>query len=1178
MAVREPVRRATGTNLLETARNYDDLQVKTLYEAVDSSTTGFTVNEDVNNADDEDGTDSSDDPEETITASINYELSRASSLETSRDAARGAKLLFEYKNSMTGVTVADITASDDGKVIYYQFNDKGNVISVRDELGYAQFAKYESGHENTPSAVSKLQKAVINRLRRADLSSVGAGASSATVWQQIVDAPNLASVDETAGGRCLNLKSMKLVRKSASGDLYYRQKVTLEKGKTYTLSAFAKAEDVEKNGSGEGAFMRIRPVTEGAAPTVISASLEGDTEDDMEQGLPTDGWERQRVIYAVPSGSGTVDLYVEFANNGASGAAWFAAPQLEEVVIANSVNLLSNGDFLLTQAESGGSRTFPVDWAKGKGVGGSSAIGVFERETNPTSNPYDPYPKELSGKYLKLISGAQKEAKDTYFYQNVYMSGKKGDVFFAGGWASAKAMPGSTAGAWQFALVVQFYCKPTGKSSYKWYTGKGGKLPFNSEWVGWQAAGGAVGAPYKYSQMREYLTYKGQPNVGKFSNVFLFREVFGKTFLYDKDKRMTDAGTLSGQKAGMEYDKQNNLISYRKPGVAKEDRKKYTYKMTYGGGEDEKKKHLVRTTTSPERQVAKYAYDKYGNRTAQRATDKNGKTFIRTETEYDVKGNYAVSKTDARGKKAEMAVDPRNGLLRWAKDPAETQVSYTYDASRRMTGVSATTEEGTYKNGYTYEDDRLKTVRHNTSADPVDDVVYTFEYDALGAQTEVKVAGHTLSKNVYSQTDRSHRLEDSVFGNGGKLSNTYDPFDRVIGVSYDGETNPRYKYAYGADGKVAYVTDTHLGRTHWTEYDQAGRPMQSTTWDGVLDSQNPVERGKLLYRTTLKYDKYNHLALFGERVPGKDEARPVQKKDKNGNPVYENGQPVYERDASGNIKYEPADDDGTDNITTKYSYDRDDRVTKIAYDEKDEERSLQYKYDKLGRVAQVMVQNGGVVYEIDEDELAENDTDGCTGDVHTIIYQYADGGQGANSASTRVTRIVHDGVNAQLDYAYDELGNIVAESCDLDGNTNEYRYDKLGQLVRASVRNDTTCDANDMMWVYTYDLGGNMLKKEGYPKLASIDNELPATPTKVIEYTYDAEWKDLLVSYHDTSGEAKPIQYTPDTLPQMPDGMTYFHMGNTYRHDGWTYEWQAGRQLKSMTHKNAQGVQDKKLE
>jgi RHS repeat-associated protein len=1068
---------ASGTNLLETAQNYDGLQVKTLYEAVDASATGFTENEDVDNSDDEDGTDSLEDPVEIVTASINYELSRASSLETSKgtetNVTYGAKLLFNYMNSATSVTVVDDTDSNDGKALVYQFNDKGNVISVKDELGYAQFTKYESGHENTPSAVSKLQKAVINRIRRADLSSVGAGASSDAVWKQIATAPNLISVDETAEGRCLNLKSMKLVRKSATGDLYYRQQVTLEKGKTYTLSAFVKTDDIEKNGSSEGAFMRLRLTTGNAETVAASASLEGDTEDDMEEGLPTDDWERQRMTYTVPSGDGTMDLYVEFVNNGISGTAWFAAPQLEEDVVANSVNLLSNGDFLLTQTESGGSRTFPLDWVKGKGVGSSSAIGVYERESDPTSNSYDPYPEKLSGKYLKLISGAQKEAQDTYFYQNVYMSGKKGDVFFAGGWASAKAMPGSTAGARQFALVVQFYCKPKGKSSYKWYTGKGGKLPFNSEWVGWQAAGGAVGAPYSYAQVRVYLTYKGQPNAGKFSNVFLFREEFGKTFLYDKDKRMTDVSTLSGQQAGMEYDKQNNLISYRKPGVAKEDRKKYTYKMTYGGGEDEKKKHLVRSTTSPEEQVAKYTYDDFGNKTAQRATNKDGKTFIRTETAYDDKGNYAISKTDARGKTATMKVDPRNGLLRWAKDPAETQVSYTYDLSGRMTNVSTTTDGSTFQNDYTYEDDRLKTVRHNTSANSSEDVTYTFEYDVLGAQTQVKVGTQVLSTNVYD-TDRSHKLLHSEFANGGLVANTYDQFDRIEGVRFDGDTVDRYEYEYGANGQVSQVTDNLLNRTHYTEYDLALKPKRSTTKNAT---------GDILYRATLKYDKYNHLTGFGELVKG--------------------------RDAVG-------DDDGTEAFLTTYEYDKDDRTTEVQYE--DEDHRVNYEYDAVGRVSKKTVLNG------------ENERE--------ITYGYLAGGQGSGSTTPLVSKITQP--DLILEYEYDDVGNITKEtrkaSASDEGSSITYTYDKLGQLTRVNDPFDTTAGEDGTTWQYVYDLGGNILSKSYYVFTTGTVGAVIGTST----YAYgDANWKDKLTGYKIGTADELPITYDVIGNPLSYNNWTY---------------------------------------
>ena len=65
----------------------------------------------------------------------------------------------------------------------------------------------------------------------------------------------------------------------------------------------------------------------------------------------------------------------------------------------------------------------------------------------------------------------------------------------------------------------------------------------------------------------------------------------------------------------------------------------------------------------------------------------------------------------------------------------------------------------TYRNDYGYDDQgRLISVTHNTTG-AASDVRYDFAYDALGARTEVKVAGHTLSKNIYNEEDRGHRLE-----------------------------------------------------------------------------------------------------------------------------------------------------------------------------------------------------------------------------------------------------------------------------------------------------------------------------------------------------------------------------------------------------------------------------------
>ena len=68
---------------------------------------------------------------------------------------------------------------------------------------------------------------------------------------------------------------------------------------------------------------------------------------------------------------------------------------------------------------------------------------------------------------------------------------------------------------------------------------------------------------------------------------------------------------------------------------------------------------------------------------------------------------------------------------------------------------------------YTYEEDRIKTVSHNTTDDTATDVTYTFDYDDLGRKTTVKVGTQTLSTNVY-ENDRNGLLQEVQYGNAAR--------------------------------------------------------------------------------------------------------------------------------------------------------------------------------------------------------------------------------------------------------------------------------------------------------------------------------------------------------------------------------------------------------------------------
>ena len=60
----------------------------------------------------------------------------------------------------------------------------------------------------------------------------------------------------------------------------------------------------------------------------------------------------------------------------------------------------------------------------------------------------------------------------------------------------------------------------------------------------------------------------------------------------------------------------------------------------------------------------------------------------------------------------------------------------------------------TVHNEYTYDEQRgnLVEIRHNTDGNAANDVVYTFEQDALGRQTAVKVGNQTTGTLIHSAT------------------------------------------------------------------------------------------------------------------------------------------------------------------------------------------------------------------------------------------------------------------------------------------------------------------------------------------------------------------------------------------------------------------------------------------
>ena len=1020
------------------------------------------------------------------------DMCRVKSLSLDNGAAKGARQTFEYGYMATKITSVRESALYPDQSLTYQFNDGGNVVAVHDELGFGQFNKFDSTIANHPTQSSKLQKVVVNRIRCVDMSSYAPSISTvpadvAKLWKYTKATADTVARD--SNNPCMGVAGMKIQRAAGSGEAVISQTMSLEGGGKWSFSAYAKIATALTGGE---AFLRvyIDADTTARESDKLSAPTTGSG------GLALEDWQRLHVVFELDgTGETTHTVKVEMVNASSGGTAWFGLPQVEKGVVPNRVNLLANAD--MRDPDQTG--TFAGDWLANVGISDYSDAENCRCDISPdTANP--PAPAVFGDKCLQMVSFPKRSA-DAY-YQDFYIRGELGDVFAVGGWANGHSAPLPKLYS-DFGVMVQFskYDTPA-----QW--GDMIDCPFNCEWVGWQFGSFAVKAPFAYKMVRFSVSYSNNANIAQFSNMFLHKEQFGSSFAYDANKNVLSASTLAGQKSDVKYDAYDNLISYVQPGRNTTNDK---YVMTYGSTAAQQKEHQLFTVTTPENVKSIYTYDPYGNRLTSTTQNSAGTLLIKADTTYIANGNYPASSADARGNTATQAIDAITGTLSSVTDPAGQSVAYTYDARRRVTGVSATVGSDTYRNAYTYDDDRLKTVGHNTTSDACD-VYYKFEYDELGRQTSVKVGetanpadGQVLSTNSYSD-DRDGLLTGVVYENtyteedvvyNQRVGSTYDKDNRLTGISYDGDTTPRYTYEYGANGAAAEVHDHNLNRKRMVEYDLANRPMQSTLRDTAT--------GEVLYKTTLQYDAFSNLAAFKEKV--------------------------------GDAGYQ-----------TAYTYDTENRPTLVKYMD-DANKSVAYVYDTVGRVSTRTVKN-------------------TSGSTATSTYTYVPGRSGVTGSTTPlVASISQPGIS--FAYEYDSRGNITKETRTPQGGTAQeitYAYDNLNQLIRVNDPTDPTADPIDpnipgdvtdgTTWVYAYDLGGNITSKSWY---AYTTGTLPENAQGIVAYSYgNANWKDQLTSY-----AGKVIKYDAIGNPTY-SGATLDANGDVISYE-WAYQWRAGRQLDKMT-------------
>ena len=982
---------------------------------------------------------------------------------TGEDLYVGNSHAYSYRDMMT--VVQDMTVVN-GKRMIYQFNDFGNVVSVRDELGYASYSKFsEALLPNHPEQVSKLQRSVVNLLPNHDFELSG-------YWSNVCYYNGQATFTYDTTEKYMGTRSMKVNKTNNEGNAcLFMSFNKLEVGKTYTLSAYMKSTlDVNCYAT----------VSQGAWY-------------DGEKVTSYNKWTRIFTTFTATRADAT--LY--FITMGGPGTVWIDCAQLEEGTVPNRYNLIRNSDF--SQNDSG----VPTFW---------TANGVNTSEDAIVTDADALHPTFLTNNRMRLYGDPQ---TNKGIYQDLPLSGSQGDVYVAGGWAKGFSRPIGDDKR-HFGIRVAF---KNGSGAYE----NGEILNWNEEWTDWQYVSGAVIAPCAYTGIRFNVDYEKNVNYADFDGMTLYKEEFGNTFTYDDDGNVTAVKDLVGQKAKAQYDAYNNLISYVQPG--RPDTVKTT--ISYGSSDAEKKKRLPLRVDSPTGIRTANTYDANGNLVRSYVIDSmDGTCMMDSHQSYTADGNHVATKTDARGKVVTYETDLAKDTLTKVTDPNGQSVNYTYDSRMRVIGTSATADGGNYKNTYTYEKDRLKTVAHNTTSD-TPDVTYTFDYDEFGNPTTVKVGNQVLSTNVYTDTgDRT--LMRVEYGNGGKVHYTRDDFRRVTGIHYDDATEPRFTYDYGANGQAAYVKDAELGRTVWTEYDTSERPIRTH----LMESVTSTSTGTPKYTSTLGYDEFGNVAFFKEKVNNSASYETAYTYNIENQPTQlrfgaDNRKLTYTYDPIGRLYRRVAV--GAANYTTQYAYfdpDPEDTIltTPLVTSITQNGQNFSYTYDNVGNISSETRNGLTTTYEYDSLGQLTRVNDPHAG--KSTMYLYDCGGNMTGYLSAPYTLApTLEGVNETVFYTYgdsnwkDKVTAIGGKAITYDAIGNPLTYDgwtftwKAGRMLASMVKTGTNAQ-------FTYDHNGLRIKKvvNGVTTNYTLNGKNVVHMTQGshdLHFFYDAQGKPGMVTYND---------------------------------------------------------------
>ena len=670
------------------------------------------------------------------------------------------------------------------------------------------------------------------------------------------------------------------------------------------------------------------------------------------------------------------------------------------------------------------------------------------------------------------------------------------------------------------------------------------------------------------------------------------KEYRNKQYTYDKNGRLTSVTDREGRKTAYTYDPDGNLIredvftdavnkntteyvyDYRNKVIVKKVHAVYGDFFPYDSSDQ--RLRLIEESYSYDKNgnlrtiknmatsfVTEYQYDNLDRRilTCYPMENENGDIITVTERNtYNWEGKLLTT-TDAKGSITRYTYTPLGFMEKSiAEGKADgKEISYThafyYDiAGRKIAEVSPNHYEESKSLGemnhtyYTYDKmNRLKLIhekyRDSVSGQRGDYITKEYRYDNCGnIIKEFDALGY---KNGYATLygyNLMNQLVYTWYGNA-LIQYGYDCLGRKIS-----ETNAcgaKTTIIYNDIGNITEIKEEGLGTKTYT-YDLAGRML----------SQTDANRNTTYYQ----YNSMNLLKTI--RMPG-DETIPVNEVTKQYDVM---GRLAAEKDSMGKVQryvydlgsrviaYAEETKEGLECITWRTGYDITGNKRYEFYANGKQTDRKEYSYDAFNRLSSATVtvngENQTSCYTYDKNGNIIKTTD-WVGNTYQYAYDPLDRLIEKRDPYTIIQKLSYNENNLQIQsvdalgnrtsYEYDNLNRLIATT-DPEGNVTRLEYDDFGNIERRF-------DGNGQEMHYVYD---------EYNRLSFIDHQSKS----LVTYTYDANRN--VIGQSDGKKNKKTYQYNcRNLLVKRADPLGE---GDPDRTEAYTYH--ANGLLKTKTDRN----------